>query len=248
MTASKLTHDEREDLFLNELSADETRALIRYRANQILHVHYPEGVDVLADRAKSLFDAIATSALTVDPDASDRDLFYKSVEIWTTIIQLAVINGRSDLEPMGIALNSGLIALEERKKGFDEPLLRAPRRSRHQRRDAYYVRQLKVLSADACFLLRQHGVRDAASQIAKVINRDGLLPHKRNGKAIVAKSVLNWQRGDRYFRWLFLPEMTNRFSRAKKLWDDGHSFVAQQKALRELSKRLKEMRRAWMET
>jgi hypothetical protein len=243
---SKLPEEEKDQLWIKEFCSGKPRALIRANANQLFHVCYPEGVDDLADRARSLFDAIPESSLTIDPESSDRDLFYKAVKMWMVILQLAVINGRPDLERIGEAVNFGLIALEEREKGFDEPLLHARKRSRKEPRDTHYVRQLKAISGLACSDLVQYGMTNAAIEIARLINRGGFLPPKQNGKAITAKSVSNWQWRRWSFRWSFLPEM-NRFDKASLLWHEGHREAAQQAVLRELSERLKKMKRTWME-
>jgi hypothetical protein len=91
-------------------------------------------------------------------------------------------------------------------------------------------------------------MQDAASQVAKLINRGGLLPPKRNGKAIHRKSVANWgKQNQRSFHWLFLPNMEH-FREAKKLWRKGKHSAARQEVLHELLKRLNEMKRIWMET
>jgi hypothetical protein len=104
------------------------------------------------------------------------------------------------------------------------------------------------LAGEACSHLEQYGVRDATTQVAKVINAGGFLPPKLNGKAIVAKSVANWRkRNPRYFHWLFRPEM-HRFGEAEKLWHRGEHVAARRAVLRELSNRLKGIKRIWMET
>jgi hypothetical protein len=241
-------HDCDEEKFMEQLDSNEPYALVRFQANQIFHVSIFHGVDGLTDRVKALFDAIPSSALAISPEASDRDILYKSLKMWMTIIQLAVFNGRPDLERMGVASHAGLVALEEREKGFDEPLLRARRRLRNEPRETFYVNQLKALSAEAVRHLQNFGIRDATSQVAKAINRGGFLPEKHNGKSVVARSISNWSERGRVgrpgirVRWLFRPEMT-RFRRASELWRQGRPKAAQQAVLQELSDRLKQIRR-----
>lgn len=248
MSIIKLTKEQKENLWAQEFTRLDTRSLVRIRANQILHVCFPEGVDELTDLAKSLFDIIPPSAPLLRPGTSKRDLFQGAVELLLVLVQLAMVNGRSDLEHIGIALHAGLVALKERKKGFEEPLFRARRRSRRQPRDTFYVRQLKALATEACSRLKQYGMKDAASQVAMLINRGSFLPSKRNGQAIVVKSVSNWcKQTPRQFVWLFRPEM-NRLAKGSELWRAGHHSAARQAVLRELSARLKEMKCIWMET
>jgi hypothetical protein len=232
------------------MSFPDSRSLTRFRANQLLHVCFPEGVDLLTKLAISIFDLIPPNVLPVSAEVSDRDVFYKAVEFWLTIVQLAFANGRSDLERMGNALHAGLVALDERKKGFDEPLFRARRRLRQEPRDTYYIRQLKVLASEACYLLQHYGRRDATSQVAKVIDRGNFLPAKRNGMSIGARSVLNWtaQRKKRaYYHWQFRPQV-NRFPEATAFWGQGRREAAQQAVLRELAAYLKGMGRFRVET
>src|SRR6266446_5078618 len=93
-------HNCDEEKFMELLDSNEPYALVRFQANQIFHVSIFHGVDTLTDRAKALFDAIPPSALAISPEASDRDILYKSLKMWMTIIQLAVFNGRADLERM----------------------------------------------------------------------------------------------------------------------------------------------------
>jgi hypothetical protein len=115
---SKLTKAEKQELWVKEQLTGDPRSLIRIRANQILQVCYPEGVDTLTDLSKTIFDIIPPTALTLRSEELDRDLFYTSVELLLVIVQLAVVNGRPDLGPMGIAVHAGLVALDERKKGI----------------------------------------------------------------------------------------------------------------------------------
>jgi hypothetical protein len=242
--------DIEERKWLKEFSGpNQSRALVRFIANQIFHVSRFDGVDVLAARARAVFDAIPPSALAVSPETSSREVFYKAVTMWANIIQLAVIGGRSDLEHLGNALFEGLVALEDREMGFDEPLLRARKRSRHQPRDPFYVRQLKVLSSNACSRLKKYGMKDAAIQVAKIVNEKSVLPPKRSGKLVVDRSVRNWNaRQTKYNRWLFRPEM-DMFREAAQLWREGRPGAARQAVIRELSDRLQELRRfAWTET
>jgi hypothetical protein len=247
VTRTRSTSEEQFLAYLEEASRNEPRALTRYNAGLLFHISFKPGVDVLTERVRALFDAIAPSALAISPGASDRDILYKGLHMWTAIVALAVMDGRPDLERMGIALHAGLVALEERERGFDEPLLRARQWSRNQPRDSFYVRQLKSLSSEAFSRLREYKMKDAASQVAKVINQNRFLPPKWNGKSVTGRSVLNWHaRGPFRYEWLFRPEMTY-FGKAAELWREDRPEAARKAVLRELSDRLKEMRHlAWI--
>jgi hypothetical protein len=244
----KRSKAEKEELWFAEFDPGDSRSLVRYRANQLFHVDFPEGVDALTDLSKSLFEIIPNSRLALGKETSDRDVFHTAVELMFLIVQLAMVNGRADLDRVGVALHAGLVALDERKRGFDEPLLRAARRSSRQGRDSFYVRQTKAWAVEAYRLLVVFGVKDAATQVAKLINNRSFLPPKRNGTAIVARSIKNWSKQSTFhFTWLSRPKMSH-FENARKLWVEGKHGGARREVLRELSERLKEMKGIWMET
>jgi hypothetical protein len=79
------------------------------------------------------------------------------------------------------------------------------------------------------------GVKDAAKQVADVLNKSGFLPVKTNGKSVVARSVLNWRSrikaGNLKFRWLQEKDCS-LFPKAYRLARLGRVDAARRRVLR----------------
>jgi hypothetical protein len=135
-----------------------------------------------------------------------------------------------------LAINAKLLhALYERDHGFDEPFFSVRPRVPKQPRESLYVKKVKAISAEACDALMSFGVKDAAKQVADVLNKSGFLPVKTNGKSVVARSVLNWRSrmkaGDLKFIWLNEKE-GSLFPKAYRLCDLGRVDAARRRVLR----------------
>ena len=206
----------------------------------------------LAARARAVFDAVPPSALVISPTASVRAGFKRALDICFAIVALAVlehrvgravVEHRSDLEPLLFSLLAGRNALSERDHGFDEPLLRPCRRSPDMPREEIYAQEVKSMSGMACYVLVDFGVPKyvAARKVAKVLNNIGPL----NGKGAGGRSVLNWM-----LRWWhgdlpYLGAWAFVFYDAYHLKDKGHSEAAQRKVLRVLAEFLAERAAEW---
>jgi hypothetical protein len=215
---------------------DAPQAILRLRAHRLLRVSLWDGVDVVASRARALFDAVPAEVLSPPDGASGRERFQHALHVTYFIVMLAYMFGqKKDIEKMFLALQAGLFAVYERDRGFDEPFLRARRRSPRQSRESHFVRLVKAAAAEACEALIQFGVKDAASQVAEILNRNHFLPIKANGKAVVPKSVLNWRSrfltGDLWITWMS-EEGASLFPNAYRLFRDGRLEAARRRVLR----------------
>jgi hypothetical protein len=230
-----------------EFLQDAERAKNRLDTHRLFKVSLWEGVDVIEARARNLFDSIPPQALTKKAGASDRESFKHALNICNTIVMLAFKSGRQDLAHIAYSLEHGLLALIDRDRGFDEPLLRArpklPTGSRESLQDWY----VKAALAAACEQLKEFGVKDAARQVAEVINRNQLFPIKTNGKAVVARSVLNWcgrrRAGD--FRPFWNVPGGVLFPQARRLWAEGKRQAARSTLLHNLPRVIKSLRSAF---
>jgi len=148
---------------------------------------------------------------------------------------------------MALAFHRIVSAVRERARGFDEPLLRPRPRSSKDSRESSYARHVKATAAEACEALLQFGMKDAADQVANIINRKKFLPLKTNGKAVVGRSVLNWRlrlRRDLNIVWMS-GEGTKLFPNAYKLFREGKPEAAQRRVLRYLPIYIEFERRAY---
>ena len=156
------------------LSYAQIGTTLRYKARATLHVSPRDDVDVLAPAIRSIFDSIPSSALAISPTASTREALRRALDIFTAIVGLAILDGRSDLVPFFFALHAGTCAMDERNRGIDEPLLRSHPRSSNMPRESMYAQHVKAYSAMACATLISLGVQrqDAARQaFARVSHR-----------------------------------------------------------------------------
>jgi hypothetical protein len=188
-----------------EHGADPEGAVTRLRAHETFDVSLGSGVDNLAGRARAFFDAIPASRLAISPGSDQREVFRFALEICTNMVALAVMDGRRDLERVKLALHAGRVALAERNRGFDEPLLSVRKRSPSDARESFHSLQIKTWCAMACEVLICFGLgeRVAAKRVGALIDsnrfRNRLLrPKSPIGKS--DKSILNWRerwkRGD----------------------------------------------------
>jgi hypothetical protein len=232
-----------------EFLRDGPRAVQRWKVHKLLRVSLWDGVDAVVSRARHLLDSIPPAGLASRNGAPSREIFSHALNIWAQILLLVyVIDGRknSELEKLAFSLQTGLIALKERDRGFDEPFLRARTRSPDESRETLYIRTVKAVAAEACEALLQFGAKDAARQVADIINRNDFLPRKINGKAVVARSVLNWhsrlRSGDLKFIWLS-ERWGSLFPNAYRLFREGRPDAARRRAIRYLPIYIKEERR-----
>jgi hypothetical protein len=165
------------------------------------------------------------------------------------ILALASVKEGDDLWRLATALQIGFRALRERDHGFDEPFFRVRPRVPNQSRESLYVKKVKAISAEACDALMRFGVKDAAKQVADVLNKSGFLPVKTNGKSVVARSVLNWRArmkaGDLKFIWLNEKE-GSLFPNACRLSELGRVDAARRRVLRFLPIYIEAEKRAIM--
>jgi hypothetical protein len=227
-----------------EFAQDTMRAMNRLGAHKLFKVTLWEGVDDVEARARSLFDSIPPEALTMKAGASDREVFKRALDICSTIVMLAFKSGRQDLAHIAYSLELGRFALIDRDRGFDEPLLRARPKLPNGPRESLQDWYVKAALAEACELLRKFGVKDAARQVAGVINNNQLFPIKTNGKAAVARSVLNWcgrrRAGDLRPFWNLPGGIL--FPRARRLWTEGKQHAARSTLLHNLPYVIKDLR------
>jgi hypothetical protein len=221
---------------LEEFLRHAPRAIARLRAHRYLKVSLWDGVDLVASRARDLFDAIPAEGLLLPDGASGRERFRHALRISYYVVMLAyMFEGQNNIEKMFYALQAGLFAVQERDRGFDEPFLRLRQRSPRQSRESHFARIVKAVAAEACEALIQFGVKDAARQVAEILNRNDFLPIKANGKAVVPKSVLNWRSrfltGDLKFRWMS-EEGASLFPNAYRLFREGRPEAARRRVLR----------------
>jgi hypothetical protein len=224
---------------------DTPRAMLRWEAHELFQVSLWDGVDVVVTHARNLFDAIAPTALATSAGASDQEKLRHALNICVAIVALAFMGGRKDLEDIVYSLQSGRDALEEHDRGFEHPLLRVRPRSANQSRESLHDWFVKAACAEACEALLKFGVKDAARQVADVINRKQLLPLKTSGKAVVARSVMNWyarrRAGNLRPIWP-APQGWCIFPKAFKLWSEGKPDAARHAVLRSLPRHVKVIR------
>ncbi len=243
IVSPEITEEEKKRLFEVWLR-NSSEAFLRLRAHETFKVSLWDGVDNVASHARNLFDSISP-ALAIRPDASELEIFKQALRIFCMIAALASRSGRPELEAIAYSLQRGIFALGERERGFDEPFLRVRRRLPSERRESIGERYIKAIAAEACNELLRYGFKDAARQVAEVINKNKILPPKRNNLAVVDRTVANW-----YARWqagdlkpAFWPTPGGiLFPKASKLWDEGKPEAARRMLLRNLPRLMKEIR------
>ena len=151
------------------------------------------------------------------------------------------MRGRSDLLPIVRSMHKLVVAIDERERGFDEPLLDVNKSPRSLREDRY-TRCVKTQCAMAARALIAVGLTQssAAEAVAKVVNRNVFLPVKRSGLSVVARSVINWMT-----RWdagdlTFWCDPDIEFRLALGLFEEGKPKAAQRCVLTTLTEILKE--------
>jgi hypothetical protein len=238
---------------LEEFLRDGPQAIRRLKAHLLFNVSLWEGVDTVASRAQHLFNAIPPEVLASPDGASGREIFRHSLHIvsWIVLLARCFGGGNKDIEIMANALITGLRAVIERDRGFDEPFLRARQRLSSQSRESQYVRRVKAIAAEACEALIQFGTKEknAARQVAAVINANQFLTLRTNGSGVVPKTVLNWRSrlrsGDLKKSWEHEREAT-LFPNAYRLFREGRPEAARRRVIRFLPIYIEVERRAVM--
>jgi len=145
--------------------------------------------------------------------------------------QVAVLAGEQDLSDI---LDQGINALEERERGYDEPLLRAAPKKDH--REPFRARRVKMISADAYWTLSAFGAKDAAKLVAKVVREGDHLPPPLHDR-----SVRNWRRRGQAGQFpVYLQDLT-LFDVGRDLWRDGRPNDACKAVLDELKFQLDQL-------
>jgi hypothetical protein len=216
---------------------------LRISAELILCFTSIKDMDGFAVRLREAFEAIPVKAVATDPTASDIETFGRALKFCLALVVLASIGGRDDLRHILQSLHKGVVAVEDRLRGFDEPLLRA-RHSPTAGREDQYVKCVKTWSAMAALTLVEMGMprKQAAKKVADVLNRNQFLPPKRSGITVVPRSVVNWMA-----RWedgdlKYYGDARFEFRDAFLLLDQGHAKGAERKLLAILTERLRERR------
>jgi hypothetical protein len=214
---------------------------LRFSAELILCFTSFEDRDVLAVRLRDAFDAIPVQALAADPTACEIEAFASALKLCLALVVSASVGGRRDLQHIIRSLHMGVLAVEDRLLGFDEPLLQA-KRSPSAKREDKYTKCVKTWCAMAGLSLVSMGVprSKAAAKVAHVMNKHRFLPPKRSGISVVPRSVLKWmarwENGDlKYF-----GEATYEFRDAFVLSERGRAKAAEQKLLGILVERVTE--------
>jgi hypothetical protein len=207
-------------------------------ASSTLHLGISD--DVFAARVRDVFDAIPPAALVANPAQSEMEAFRQALKISLALVVFAAIGGRRDLHHILKLLHMGVLAVDERSRGVDEPFLRAIRSPRSPRED-HYTKCVKTWCAMAGHALISMGMprKEAARKVADVVNRHAFLPRKRSGISVGWRSVLNWMA-----RWddgdlRFCPPSI-AFGDAFNLLEQGQPSAAQRKLLNLLIEGLNE--------
>jgi hypothetical protein len=216
---------------------------LRFSAELILCFTSFSDRDGFAARLREVFDAIPVRALEADPTTSDIEAFGRALKFCLALVVFASIGGRDDLRHILQSLHMGVLAVEDRLRGVDEPLLRA-KHSPTAGREDQYVKCVKTWSAMAALALVEMGMprKQAAKKVADVLNRHQFLPPKRSGLTVVPRSVVNWMT-----RWedgdlKYFGDARSEFRDAFLLLDQGHAKGAERKLLAILAERLSERR------
>jgi hypothetical protein len=217
-------------LFNQELNRDPRRAMLAWKANQVLQVPYRD-VDGIADRARALFDVVPAA----DPAASDRDLVKWALGICEVT---AALSGRLDLT---IVMTGVLHAVEERYRGLDEPLLQKSPGGDH--REPYEIRRVKSISAVAYRTLMRFGMKDAAGEVWKVILKGKYLSSNSEKSTSLKKSLQRWlERRAAPGSLPILPmDGFEHFAHGWRLFGASRADEARQSVLHELKHRLDDL-------
>ena len=194
-------------------------------------------------RARELFAAIPPAVLAADPAESEMEAFRRALKISLAVVVFAADDRREPqhiiLQHLIKSLHKGVLAIEERSRGVDEPFLRATR-SPTSPRENQYTKCVKTWCAMAGHALVSMGTprEEAAGNVADIVNKHKFLPTKRSGISIGPRSVLNWMA-----RWddgdLKFPYQ-DEFGDAFHLLDQGRPSAARRKLLKMLTDCLNE--------
>jgi hypothetical protein len=199
------------------------QAANRYRAYESLGT--PD-IERIVIQGRRLFETFRLSPPA--PDASGLEqLDWALRACW----QIAELAGEPALS--GI-LSQGIAAIEERQRGYDEPLLRAAQKKEH--REPFRVRRVKMISAGAYRTLSGFGVKDAAKLVARVVREGNHLPPPLHDR-----SVRNWRRREQAWQFPLYLEDLSLFDVSCDLWRKGRSEAACKAVLDELKFRLDQL-------
>lgn len=199
------------------------------------------GDNAFASRVRAVFDAIPQKALEIEAGTTDLKAFREALKISLGLVVYAAVGGRRDLQPIIRILHMGVLAVDERLRGVDEPVLRA-NYSPNGPRDDDYVKCVKTWCAMAGHALVAMGVprKEAAKSVANVVNTHEFLPIKRSGKSVVPRSIVNWMVSWDNGDLKFLGDAATQFREAFDILDQSRANAAQRKLLQILVDRLHE--------
>jgi hypothetical protein len=223
--------------FFRDRSGATARVLIK--AADVLDLSTIAAADVVQQEAITLFDAFGPNALSAG--SSPLESFKKALDICACLTTLAAVR-RPSLRWLADALAEGLLAVKERTRGFDEPLLRAAPRTARQPRESYLPVATKTLAGEACHLMIEWGIKDAAKKVAKVIGDNDFLKRRSNGKSVVPRTILNWR--SRY-REGNLRRLIWHFVEATDLFHAGRRSEAEKAILSTLQDHLVDIHRTY---
>ena len=190
---------------------------------------------------RQVFDAIPHKALEIEAGASELKSFGEALKIALALVVHAAMGGRSDLHHIIKTLHKGVLAVDDRLRGVDEPFFRAGYDPKSPREDDY-VRCVKTWCAMAGHALVAMGTpkNEAAKSVAGVVNGHGFLQPKANGISVVPRSVMKWMarwdNGD--LKALYDP--WQEFADAFEILNQGRPLAARHKLLKVLADRLNE--------
>jgi hypothetical protein len=130
---------------------------LRMIAHMVLPFESYSETCAFGDRLGNVFDAIPQEALAADPAESDTEAFARALKFCLALITLASMGGRTRLGHVLTSLHKGVVAVDDRLRGIDEPLLGAIR-SPSAARDDHYARCVKTWCAMAGWSLVSMGV------------------------------------------------------------------------------------------
>jgi len=224
-------------LMNNVLKVDYSRAMLMWKAHQVLRIPLSE-VDAIAEKARALFEVVPFASSNFSDEAVPG-LVKRTIDICEVV---AALSGRIDLTFSLVAL---VHAVEERERGFDEPLLRLfPKKPNADHRETFEVRRLQSIAANAYRILRRCGLTAAAAATAvmKVINDGKYLPRLKSKSPDSQRRTLDkWIAGRRAGDLPIWPmDPVEHFREGWELQAESPA-EAQQSVLRELKSRLGEL-------
>jgi hypothetical protein len=215
--------------------------LMQLAAGNILRLGWYD--KAFAARVRDVFDAIPLKALEIETGLSELETFRQVLMIALALVVHAGMGGRRDLHHIIQSLHKGVLAIDDRMRGVDEPFLRARYDPKRPREDDY-VKCVKTWCAMAGHALLAMGVskKEAAKGLADVVNRHKFLPAKVSGNSVGLRSVMiwmaKWDNGD--YKALYDP--WQEFRDAFEIFDQGRPIAARRKLLEVLTHRLRDRR------